>query len=483
MAVPVVIIKMSAQQFFSTRMRFGITYSHTDRLKILEPYIASVATGLARGVPLSEQIQTSAEIYPDAAAYFTIDSKTAEESFALKDEFTYDDWLLSSLIISLANRSYSISLKEYSSDSLTRLHSFMTVMSGASAGGSHNLDGETQRGLLSAFAKLEMLLPKLHRPFRIATARHPAVYRLQHACLLYRSATTGVLVDPHLQSLYSPVKGEDIVRADLNGKVDAIIISHAHFDHLWLSTLLMFSKDTLIIVPKVPRSTMICMDMKKVLDDLGFTRVFAYEWFSGPIHVGDMEIWVMPFFGEQPLRYEPTRNPRIRNWGNTYIIKCDGYSSWFLIDSGADYMGSMVEVAESVREKHGQIDLVLSNLRDFCLSSPTYINGGLNWLALTPHQMKRFDSMKSHCITLGTSNVASICKAVSARYYLPYAHWWGELGRRANSSIDTPGQNEEDLVRRLKDDLLRIRCSTRVVDWKIGDGFDGSDEDSVMSLA
>jgi len=53
---------------------------------------------------------------------------------------------------------------------------------------------------------------------------------------------------------------------------------------------------------------------------------------------------------------------------------------------------------------------------------------------IDPNQMKLFDSMKSYCITLGTSNVATISKSVSARYYLPYAHWWGELGHRANGS-------------------------------------------------
>jgi hypothetical protein len=33
---------------------------------------------------------------------------------------------------------------------------------------------------------------------------------------------------------------------------------------------------------------------------------------------------------------------------------------------------------------------------------------------IDPNQMKRFDSMKSYCITLGTSNVATISK-VSVR--------------------------------------------------------------------
>ena len=55
----------------------------------------------------------------------------------------------------------------------------------------------------------------------------PGVIRLQHASLLYRSNTTGILVDPHLHSNYGlPFLKDDITRAKLEGLVDAILISH-----------------------------------------------------------------------------------------------------------------------------------------------------------------------------------------------------------------------------------------------------------------
>ncbi len=115
--------------------------------------------------------------------------------------------------------------------------------------------------------------------------------------------------------------------------VDAILISHFHEDHFFLSTLLMFPLDTPIIVPKVPRSTIICADMMELLRNCGFRNVSAVDWYSEPLRFGDIEIQVLPFYGEQPLRFDASAHPDLRNWGNTYVIRAPDFSSWFLIDS------------------------------------------------------------------------------------------------------------------------------------------------------
>ena len=71
-------------------------------------------------------------------------------------------------------------------------------------------------------------------------AKTPGIFRLQHASLLYRTETTGVLVDPHLHSNYGlPKIKNDITRAQLEGNVDAVIISHSHYDHWHYPTLMM----------------------------------------------------------------------------------------------------------------------------------------------------------------------------------------------------------------------------------------------------
>ncbi len=470
---------------FSPRARFSLNYSHLNRLRILEPFIKSVSAGLADGNDFSDQLQVSAQTYPDAAAHFHIDLPTADESFRLKDEFTFDSWSISSMVITTPVRSFSLNLRDCEEGELSNFHDFIAMIARGNytaAASSRTLFDDRLRRLFNTFRDSEVIVEAAERCLPLAASSQPAVYRLQHASLLYRSRTTGVIVDPHLQSTYNPLSGDDILRRDLGDKVDGILISHSHLDHFWLPSLMMFDRNTPIVVPKVPVGTLVCMDMKQKLLEVGFTNVIAHDWYSDPILIGDVEISVLPFYGEQPLRYEQPRDPHLRNWGNTYVVRCDGYTSWFLIDTGIDHSGSMIDVADYVRATFGKVDFLLSNLREFCVCSPTYINGGLNWLALTASQMKRFSQMKRDCLTLGPANVAEICKRVDARFYLPYAHWWGRLGHIADSALDSPGQDECGLIAALRSSLSAEGSSTKIVPWKIGEGFDGSGEKGLITL-
>src|SRR4028119_1012941 len=114
-----------------------------------------------------------------------------------------------------------------------------------------------------------------------------------------------------------------------------------------------------------------CEDMQSRLESLGFKNVIAVDWYAEPIVVGDVEINVLPFYGEQPLvpEYNKPKHPDLRNWGNTYLLHTEYYTSWFLIDSGSDPMGSMVQVAEYVKQKFGMVDLVLSNFQPLSYNS------------------------------------------------------------------------------------------------------------------
>ncbi len=289
------------------------------------------------------------------------------------------------------------------------------------------------------------------------------LYRLQHASLLYLSETTGILVDPHLHSAYEPLLKDNISRFDLEGKVNCILISHSHLDHWSLSTLMMFDKRTPIVVPKVPQASILCDNLQLTLQRVGFENVIAVDWYSSPIVIADVEISVLPFYGEQPLVYEQPFHPHLRNWGNTYVIKTNDYTSWFLIDSGNDAQGKMAEVATYVKDKFGKIDFLLSNLRIFTPHYPFYITGGHYWLSLSPQQMKKFPQMQHHQLTLGAKGVAEIAQIVNPRYYLPYAHWWSELG--------TTTEAEKLEVLQLQRALQEFKCTTEIVPWSIGDGF------------
>jgi Beta-lactamase superfamily domain len=304
----------------------------------------------------------------------------------------------------------------------------------------------------------------------------PGVFRLQHASLLYRTKTTGILVDPQLHSNYGiPNLQQDITRAMLEGFVDGILISHSHYDHWNIPTLMQFAPATPIVVPKVPRDSITCEDMQARLQELGFTNVMAVDWYAEPIIIGDIEVHVLPFYGEQPLvpEYNEPKHPDLRNWGNTYLLRTPYYSSWFLIDAGNDPMGSMRDVAKYVYQKFGTIDQVLSNFLSLSYNSiGTDLSGwGADIIGnlLSNPQIFSVTNQREgfHLATLGAQGVAEICAIVEAKACLPYAHSWAEPGQ--SSQVDAA------LIKDVTAELKKIGCSTQVIPWKIGDGYLNSD--------
>lgn len=452
--------------------RFSARYS-VERLRaIVEPFIEEVARDAVTSAELEDVVWRAAARYPEAAAYFNIEPGQVDATFGLLEQHLFAEREVSALSVDVGGVAGGIEVAE--PETVCVLQEVLEVCSS----GRHSLASATRavsdagRSYLRQLWDMGVLTERAREFESLPWSAVPGVHRLQHASLLYRSANSGVLVDPHLHSRYRPdAIASDIYKDQLEGSVDAILISHFHEDHFYLASLLMFPLDTPIVVPKVPRSSIICADMQALLRQCGFRNVIAVDWYSAPLQFGDARVHVLPFFGEQPLRFESMKHSDLRNWGNTYVVETDDYTSWFLIDSGADARGSMQEVAHHVRGQFGTIDIILSNLRRFHASSPFYINGGFNWLTLSPSQIRDFSAMRTHCITLGPRGVADICRTVNARYYLPYAHWWGDVGSIADSGVDTPGQEERALVTELQECLHAAAAATRIVPWRIGDAF------------
>lgn len=310
----------------------------------------------------------------------------------------------------------------------------------------------------------------------------PGVYRLQHASLLYRTETTGILVDPHLHSNYGiPQLKTDFTRAQLEGLVDGILISHPHYDHWHYPTLMMFAKETPIFVPKVPRASIMCEDMAGRLKSLGFTNVIAVDWYSEPIRIGDIDIHVLPFYGEQALvpEFDQPKHPHLRNWGNTYLLDTPHYKSWFLIDAGQEPMYSMIEVAEYVKDKFGSVDLLVSNFQPLSYNSiGTNLSAwGIDIVANLLSNPQIFSVTNkdegAYVALLGPKGVAEVCNIVNAKACFPYADSWAEVGE--------PGVRDEELIPQVQAELHNLGCSTQVIPWKIGDGY-VLDQPGVWSL-
>lgn len=290
--------------------------------------------------------------------------------------------------------------------------------------------------------------------------------RLQHAAMLFRHAKKGILIDPHLHSRYSlPDLRSNISARQISHLVDCIAITHTHGDHYDISTLMMFPLDLPIIVPKIPRASIICDDITAQLKAAGFRNVIELDWYDAPFVVGEMELFPLPFFGEQPLAYEPVFHPDLRNWGNTYVVRTPSSTTWMLVDSGNDYEGQMVEVAEKVLERIGVVDVVTGNLGTFSPRSPKYITGGFHyWMSLTPEQRLRFSTMRDHSLTLGVGGVAAVCHAAKAKHYLPYAHWWGDIAGHPRSELAD--------LKRLSTSLKAMGSDTKVHTWAIGSRYE-----------
>lgn len=302
--------------------------------------------------------------------------------------------------------------------------------------------------------------------------RAPGVYRLQHASVLYRTRTTGILSDPHLHSNYGlPKLKTDILRSHLEGLVDGILISHPHYDHWHYPTLMMFPRNIPIFVPKVPRASIMCEDMAGRLTELGFTNVVAVDWNANPIRIGDIDVHVLPFYGEQPLvpEFEQPLHPDLRNWGNTYLLETEFYKSWLLVDSGQDPMGSMLGVAAQVRQKFGAVDLVISNFQPLSYNSigTNLSDWGIDIVANLLSNPRIFSVTNkpegAFVALLGPRGVAELCAIVEAKACLPYADSWAEIGQ--------PGMQDEALCAQVEMALNQLQASTQVIPWKIGEGY------------
>ncbi|MTF40713.1 MBL fold metallo-hydrolase [Cyanobacterium aponinum] len=451
-----------------------------DRLcYVIQPFIQEILNQFVQLNSLDQAIVIGAKKHHKIAEkLFEFELDNPAETFSLKEQFLFPE---KSPILSLqyGNTRYPLFLEKYGSEiiydqsTLPAIHKLF-YLCGQSNLSYEQICGQLEQPMIDFLDKLidtKVVQNKPNQP-KSLELKTPGVFRLQHAALLYRTKTTGILVDPHLHSNYGiPNLKKDISRAMLGDNVDAILISHPHYDHWHYPTLMMFPPEIPIIAPKVPRGSIMCEDMKARLESLGFTNVMAVDWYAEPILVGDIEINVLPFYGEQPLvpEFNQPKHPDLRNWGNTYLINTEYYKSWFLIDSGDDDMGTMAEVAEYVKEKFGTLDHVLSNFQPLSYNSiGTDLSGwGIDIVAnlLSNPQIFSVTNKKEgeHIALLGPQGVAKICSIVGAKYCLPYADSWAELGES--------GIHDATLIKDVKEELHNLDCLTQVIPWKIGDQF------------
>lgn len=119
-----------------------------------------------------------------------------------------------------------------------------------------------------------------------------------HACMLIETATTSILIDPMVAYQRFEASEEQYSYADLPEKIDYVIITHNHQDHVLLETLLpLRHKIKHFIVPAAASGALQDPSIKLAMESIGFDNIIELRELE-TIKAGDCEVTGIPFFGE-----------------------------------------------------------------------------------------------------------------------------------------------------------------------------------------
>ena len=175
----------------------------------------------------------------------------------------------------------------------------------------------------------------------LKTSARPRTSFVAHTSILVQTRGAAIVTDPLIRpSLKTPREALDVARLDLT----AICLTHAHWDHCDVQSLLLFDKRVTVVVPKVHTPTIFNPPMVPMLRMLGFTDIREVDPWDR-IHLGDVQMRLVPFHGEQD---EP--GAEIDHY--TYVFQSEGLSVYGGVDSFRDTQGEMREALARVRTEH-----------------------------------------------------------------------------------------------------------------------------------
>ncbi len=281
-----------------------------------------------------------------------------------------------------------------------------------------------------------------------AEARGEGLWFVGHNSVFVASGTTRLLVDPWFRPWreadppgYRPLRPRDL------GPVDAIAITHSHGDHFHLGSLLAFARDTPLFVPAVERESILATDLARRLREVGFTRVRALDWWETAT-VGDLRLEALPFFGEQPSSIAVV-DPKLRNVGNTWIVRTPRLSAALLADTGRDGQGSMAGAALEARRRFGPVDLVFGGMRGFSLAPLFLPFTTLDAMFVNvPRELVGVRQQLMH----DAADLVEVSEVLGARAVVPYAdggapwYWREGMGPAYAGYPAYPGQTEAATV-------------------------------------
>ena len=178
-----------------------------------------------------------------------------------------------------------------------------------------------------------------------------------HACVLVESGGVSVMTDPliayHLNGTVDRFSFHDLPQ-----RIDCLLITHAHQDHIMLETLLQIRhRIGMVVVPQSGSGSLQDPSLRLLLEQCGFENIVEVQELDR-IDLGPLMVRAIPFCGEHADLDVRTKM--------TYLVEGSGRKLYF----GADTRNVEPMVYERVREIVGSIDTSSSAWNVTVLRSP-----------------------------------------------------------------------------------------------------------------
>lgn len=234
-----------------------------------------------------------------------------------------------------------------------------------------------------------------------------------HSSILVESDGATSLVDPLLLARQKP--SYNPLHPDLgwfDRPIDAVMITHSHWDHLTLDGLLHIDRGARVVLPAHRHAdSIVNLDMTAVVRELSFTDVVELEpWASTT--VGDQQLTALPYYGE-------TFGPECpRDW-LTWQIRAAGRNIVGLVDAIRDPFGDMDEVLPEVVRRFGPTDVLFAPVSGFVYPKSHFTRRPF------------YADTSTEPFTAGPADGVRWADTLQAKVFVPYALFHLEQGDAA----------------------------------------------------
>jgi L-ascorbate metabolism protein UlaG (beta-lactamase superfamily) len=168
---------------------------------------------------------------------------------------------------------------------------------------------------------------------------------LNHASVLIKEDNTSLLVDPVLYGMFWPIKDFSPITfsPDQMPTIDAVLITHGHYDHLDLPSLKPFNNRSRFLSP---------LGYGSLIRDNGARNVQELDWLDSD-KIGPFDVTFLPC-NHWTMR-NPVIGPNTALWGSYLIRSASGQTIYISGDTA--YFKGFTEIGQ-----HYKIDLAIFNL-------------------------------------------------------------------------------------------------------------------------